>query len=201
MITKVIKGKGFEGVASYNLTGAGRTMIGGNMAGRTSNELSKEVGQFRKLRPSLDRAVAHLMLSAAPEDPYLDSATWCEIAETLLKDLGLQACPHIIVRHTDTDHQHIHIVCLRIGPDGKTVPETNDRFKAERSVARIEKHYGLRQVNLKKNVERRRPESRNQRRLSNQSKSPCQPTPRRKECNRTKPQNHRPLWQRTCRSR
>ena len=150
MITKVIKGKGFEGVASYNLTGVGRTMIGGNMAGRTSNELSKEVGQLRKLRPSLDRAVAHLILSAAPEDPYLDSATWCEIAETLLKDLGLQACPHIIVRHSDTDHQHIHIVCLRIGPDGKTVPETNDRYQAERSVARIEKYYGLRQVNLKK---------------------------------------------------
>ena len=201
MITKVIKGKGFEGVASYNLTGVGRTMIGGNMAGRTSNELSKEVGQLRKLRPSLDRAVAHLILSAAPEDPYLDSATWCEIAETLLKDLGLQACPHIIVRHSDTDHQHIHIVCLRIGPDGKTVPETNDRYKAERSVARIEKYYGLRQVNLKKNDQRRRPKSRSQRHLSNQPKSPYQPTPRRKECKRTNQQNHCLLWQRICRSR
>jgi hypothetical protein len=150
MIVKVIKGKAFEPLAAYIQNGDGRTMIGGNMAGRTLRELSREVGQLRKMRPSLDRAVAHLMLSAAPEDPYLDSATWCEIAEIFLRDLGLQACPHIIVRHEDTDHQHIHIACLRIGPDGKTVPEANDRYKAERSVAQIEKRYGLRQVNKKK---------------------------------------------------
>jgi len=95
-------------------------------------------------------AVAHLILSAAPEDPILDSPTWCEIAEAFLKDLGLHNCPHVICRHTDTDHQHIHIACLRIGPDGKTVPESNDRYKAERSAARIEQQYGLRQVNGKK---------------------------------------------------
>ena len=150
MIVKVIKGRAFTPLAAYGHNGDGRNVIGGNMAGSTPREWSKEVGQFRKLRPSLDRAVAHLILSAAPEDPQLDSAKWCEIAEIFLNDLGLHACPHIIFRHTDTDHQHIHIACLRIGPDGKTVSEANDRYKAERSAARIEKQFGLRQVNLKK---------------------------------------------------
>jgi hypothetical protein len=201
LITKVKKGTGFEGLVSYNIDGVGRIMIGGNMAGRTPRELSREAGQFRKLRPTLNRAVAHLMLSAAPEDPYLDSETWCEIAETLLKDLGLQACPHVIVRHTDTAHQHIHIACLRIGPDGKTVPETNDRYKAERSVARIEKQYGLRQVNLKKNARQRVPVRPRRRHPTSQSTSPYQPTPRRKECNRTKPPNHNQNRPRSCRSR
>lgn len=150
MIVKVIKGRSFVGAATYAYKGDGQNVIGGNMAGITPREWSKEVGQLRRLRPSLDRAVAHLILSAAPEDPHLDSATWCEIAEIFLEDLGLQACPHIIFRHTDTDHQHLHITCLRIGPDGKTVSEANDRYKAERSAARIEKQFGLRQVNLKK---------------------------------------------------
>jgi hypothetical protein len=150
MIVKVIKGRAFTPLVEYGHNGDGRNVIGGNMAGSNPREWSKEVGQFRKLRPSLDRAVAHLILSAAPEDPHLDSATWCEIAEIFLNDLGLQACPHIIFRHTDTDHQHIHIACLRIGPDGKTVSEANDRYKAERSAARIEKRFGLRQVNFKK---------------------------------------------------
>jgi len=150
MIVKVIKGRSFVGAATYAYKGDGQNVIGGNMAGKTPREWSKEVGQLRRLRPSLDRALAHLILSAAPEDPQLDSATWCEIAEIFLKDLGLHACPHIIFRHTDTDHQHLHITCLRIGPDGKTVSEANDRYKAERSAARIEKQFGLRQVNLKK---------------------------------------------------
>ena len=201
MITKVKKGKGFEGLVSYNIDGVDRILIGGNMAGRSAKELSREAGQFRKLRPTLERAVAHLILSAAPEDPQLESATWCEIAETLLKDLGLQACPHVIVRHTDTAHQHIHIACLRIGPDGKTVPETNDRYKAERSVARIEKQYGLRQVNLKKNVRQSEPVFPMRRHRTSQATSPHQSTPRRKECNQTKSPNRNQHSPRICPSR
>ena len=150
MISKIIKGSGMEGVVSYAMDGDHRVIIGGNLAGRTPRQLSKEFSQFRKLRPSLSRAVAHLMLSAAPEDPPLDAQAWNSIAEIFLKDLGYQSCPHVIFRHNDTGNDHIHIACLRIGPDGKTVPDSNDRFKAERSLARIEEQFGLRRVNLVK---------------------------------------------------
>jgi hypothetical protein len=183
MISKIIKGTGIQGLFSYAMDGDDRHMIGGNMAGRTPRELSKEAGQLRKLRPSLDKAVAHIVLSAAPEDPHLDSATWCQISTIVLGDLGLLACPHAIFRHSDTDNQHIHIACLRIGPDGKTVRDSNDRYKIERSLARIEQQFGLRQVNLKKNASPRRPESRNQRCQSCQATTQYQPTTRRKECN------------------
>ncbi|WP_394755238.1 relaxase/mobilization nuclease domain-containing protein [Rhodoferax sp.] len=150
MISKIIKGTGMQGLVSYAMNGDHRAIIGGNLAGRTPRHLSKEFGQFRKLRPSLSRAVAHLMLSAAPEDPPLDAEAWNLIADIFLKDLGYQSCPHVIFRHNDTGHDHIHIACLRIGPDGKTVPDSNDRFKAERSLARIEEQFGLRRVNLVK---------------------------------------------------
>jgi hypothetical protein len=150
MISKIIKGTGMEGVVSYAMDGDHRVIIGGNLAGRTPRQLSKEFGQFRKLRPSLERAVAHLMLSAAPEDPPLDAQAWNRIGDIFLKDLGYQSCPHVIFRHNDMDNDHIHIACLRIGPDGKTVPDGNDRFKAERSLARIEEQFGLRRVNLVK---------------------------------------------------
>ena len=150
MISKIIKGTGMQGVVSYAMAGDHRALIGGNLAGRTPRQLSKEFGQFRKLRPSLERAVAHLMLSAAPEDPPLDANAWNRIADIFLKDLGYEFCPHVIFRHNDTGNDHIHIACLRIGPDGKTVPDSNDRFKAERSLARIEEQFGLRRVNLVK---------------------------------------------------
>lgn len=150
MISKIIKGTGMQGVVSYAMAGDHRALIGGNLAGRTPRQLSKEFGQFRKLRPSLERAVAHLVLSAAPEDPPLDANAWNRIADIFLKDLGYEFCPHVIFRHNDTGNDHIHIACLRIGPDGKTVPDSNDRFKAERSLARIEEQFGLRRVNLVK---------------------------------------------------
>ena len=150
MISKIIKGRGIQGVVAYAMDDDPRAIIGGNLAGQTPRQLSKEFGQFRKLRPTLDRAVAHLILSAAPEDPPLDEEAWNRIADIFLKDLGYQSCPHVIFRHNDTGHDHIHIACLRIGPDGKTVPDSNDRFKAERSLARIEEQFGLRRVNLVK---------------------------------------------------
>lgn len=150
MISKIIKGRGMEGVVAYAMDGDPRAIIGGNLAGRTPRQLSREFGQFRKLRPSLDRAVAHLILSAAPEDPPLDADAWNRIAEIFLDDLGYQSCPHVVFRHNDTRNDHIHITCLRIRPDGKTVPDSNDRFKAERSLARIEEQFGLRRVNLVK---------------------------------------------------
>lgn len=150
MISKIIKGRGTEGVVAYAMDGDPRAIIGGNLAGRTPRQLSREFGQFRKLRPSLERAVAHLILSAAPEDPPLDADAWNRIAGIFLDDLGYQSCPHVIFRHNDTGNDHIHITCLRIRPDGKTVPDSNDRFKAERSLARIEEQFGLRRVNLVK---------------------------------------------------
>lgn len=150
MISKIIKGRGMQGVVAYAMDGDHRAIIGGNLAGHTPRQLSKEFGQFRKLRPTLDRAVAHLILSAAPEDPPLDEEAWNRIAGIFLDDLGYQSCPHVIFRHNDTGHDHIHITCLRIRPDGKTVPDSNDRFKAERSLARIEEQFGLRRVNLVK---------------------------------------------------
>ena len=183
MISKIIKGTGIQGLISYAMDGDDRHMIGGNMAGRTPRELSKEAGQLRKLRPSLDKAVAHIVLSAAPEDPQLDSATWCQISAIVLEDLGLQACPHVIFQHSDTDNPHIHIACLRIGPDGKTVRDSNDRYKIERSLAWIEQQFGLRQVNLKKNASPRRPENRTQRCQLCKTTNQYQTTPRRKECN------------------
>ena len=156
MIVRITKGCGFEGAISYDLGKQRGVIIGGNLAGRTVRELTSEVAQFRKLRPSLDRAVAHVMLSAAPEDPPFDEATWSQIADRVMHDLGFGDCARVYVRHSDTDNDHIHIVALRIRGDGKTVPESHDRQKAVRSLADIEADFGLRRVNLVKKPRARR---------------------------------------------
>ncbi len=70
MIGKIAaKGRSFRGLAAYLLRlGRGR-IVAGVMAGRTPRELSKEFGVLRRLNPKLNKAVAHLMLSPAPDDP------------------------------------------------------------------------------------------------------------------------------------
>ena len=54
MIVRITKGCGFEGAISYDLGKERGVIIGGNLAGRTVRELTSEVAQFRKLRPSLE---------------------------------------------------------------------------------------------------------------------------------------------------
>lgn len=149
MICVIRKGTGFRGVADYLLKAGRGHIIGGSMAGRTARELAREAGQLRKLRPTLGRAVTHFSLSAAPEDRRLSDAEWSAIATEFLRDLGYQNCAHVIVRHLDTDHQHVHLACLRIDGAGKTVPDSNDRYKAEKSLGRLEERFALRRVNVK----------------------------------------------------
>lgn len=147
MICVIRKGTGFRGVAEYLLQNGRGCVIGGSMAGNSPRELAREAGLIRKLRPTLGRAVTHFSLSAAPEDPHLSDQAWNQIAVQFLCDLGYEGCAHVIVRHDDTGHQHVHLACLRIDAEGKTIPDSKDRYKAERSLARIEAQFGLRRVN------------------------------------------------------
>ena len=70
MIGKIApKGRGFRGLAAYLLRRGRGRIVAGVMAGRTPRELSQEFGVLRRLNPKLNKAVAHLMLSPAPDDP------------------------------------------------------------------------------------------------------------------------------------
>lgn len=146
MIGKVIKGRSFRSLCVYLLNGDRGSIIGGNMAGTTPRELAKEFGAFRKLRPNLSRAVAHIPLSAHPDDRHLSNAEWREIADTVAKGLGFEHCARVLVRHIDTEHEHVHLVLSRIDLHGKTVSDANDFQRAEKLLRQIERDHGLKQV-------------------------------------------------------
>ena len=144
MIGKIAaKGRGFRGLAAYLLRqGMGR-IVAGVMAGRTPRELSKEFGVLRRLNPKLNKAVAHLMLSPAPDDPQLTDAQWHDIAQHYIGAMGFANAPWVAVVHQDTDHQHMHLMACRIGFDGKTISDANDFRKSEAVVRQIEAQFGL----------------------------------------------------------
>ena len=144
MIGKIApKGRGFRGLAAYLLRRGRGRIVGGVMAGRTPRELSKEFGVLRRLNPKLSKAVAHLMLSPAPDDPQLTDAQWHDIAQHYIGAMGFANAPWVAVVHQDTDHQHMHLMASRIGFDGKTISDANDFRKSEAVVRQIEAQFGL----------------------------------------------------------
>lgn len=146
MIAKIIKGSGFRGVLNYLLKNNRATIIGGNMAGVSARELSHEFAQFRKLRPALGKAVAHIPISLHPDDRALSCGELADIAQRIANGLGFANCPRLIVSHNDTEHQHFHMLLCRIDCTGKPVSDAHDYRKAEQLLRQIECEYHLHQV-------------------------------------------------------
>jgi hypothetical protein len=154
MIAKAIKGKGFRGALEYDLSKEEGRVIDTNMNGDGARELAAEFGEIRKLRPRLSKAVPHVSLSAAPGE-HLTDAQWTEIGQRYLNGMGLDRNQYIITRHTDTEHQHIHLLANRIQFDGKVTSDSHDYRRHEILVRAIERDLGLRQVVLSIDAERR----------------------------------------------
>jgi hypothetical protein len=156
MIAKTVKGRGFRGALEYNLASGKGRIIETNMAGQTPRVLAAEFGAIRKLRPDLGKAVLHTALSAAPGEKLTD-AQWREIGLRYLRGMGFTDNQYLIVRHTDTEHEHIHIIANRITHRGDVVSDSQDYKRQEAIMRAIERHYGLQRVAPSSEAERKAP--------------------------------------------
>ncbi|MGA7937867.1 MAG: relaxase/mobilization nuclease domain-containing protein [Kovacikia sp.] len=135
MIGKQVKGTSFRGVLNYLHHKEGAEQIGGNMVGDDPRSLAAEFRVSRELNPRLNKAVYHVSLSL-PKQESLDDLTWmaislrerCTNAQDYLRGMGFENCQYVVYRHTDQDHDHVHLVASRIRlTDGKTV--SNNAFQ------------------------------------------------------------------------
>ena len=156
MIAKMIKGRGFRGALEYDLKKEKGRVLDGNMAGRNPRELAAEFGEIRKLRPNLGKAVLHVSLSAAIGEKLTDDQ-WCAIGKRYLRGMGFKDNQFLITRHTDTEHEHIHILANRITTAGEVVSDGQDYQRQETIMREIELEYGLQRVVPSRESERRAP--------------------------------------------
>ena len=154
MIAKAVKGKGFRGALEYDL-GKG-AILDTNMAGHTARELAKEFGEVRQLRPTLGKAVLHVSL-ALPPGEHLDDDQWRDVAGAYLEGMGLTDNQFVVTRHSDTQHEHIHILTNRITHTGQVVSDSQDYRRQEDIMRKIEQTHGLQQVASSTQSERRAP--------------------------------------------
>ena len=156
MIAKAVKGKGFRGALEYDLTKEQGRVIDKNMAGENPRELAAEFGEIRKLRPTLGKAVLHVSLSAAPGEKLTDEQ-WREMGKRYMDGMGLEKNQFVITRHTDTEHEHIHILANRIRFDGSVTSDSQDYKRQEAIMREIERDYGLQRVAPSHEAERHAP--------------------------------------------
>ena len=156
MIAKAAKGRGFRGALEYDLREDKGHLIDSNMAGQHPRELAAEFGEIRQLRPNLGKAVLHVSLAAAPGE-HLTDEQWRQIGQRYLRGMGFKDNQFVITRHTDTEHEHIHILANRITHGGAVVSDGQDYKRQEVIMREIERDFGLQRVAPSLAAERRAP--------------------------------------------
>ena len=161
MIGKQIKGTGFRGCLNYVLGKKGAYLIGGTMCGQTSEELAAEEAIARQLRPNLKVAVFHATLSVDSTEKLEDSEEndqrWLAIAANYMKAMEFDNNQYAVVKHSDTDHDHIHIVASRIRLDGSVVDDSWDYYKSQETIRQLERNYSLKTVTPSWETDKRAP--------------------------------------------
>lgn len=145
MKAKVERGGGFRGVLDYALgKGGGNAceIIGGTMSGLTPQELAAEFRLSREARPGVARPVWHTSLSLPPGDS-LTSDRWAEVAADFMDGMGLGDHQHVVIRHHDTEIDHIHIISSRIGLDGTVWHGKWEARQAIQLTQELEERHGL----------------------------------------------------------
>ena len=101
--------------------------------------------------------VYHISLDFAHEDtPKLTDALMVEIAREYMRRMGITNTQYIVCRHTDREHQHLHIVANRVDNDGNTISDSNDNVRNVKVCKALTREYGLHFSKGKMNVKRDR---------------------------------------------
>ena len=154
MIANKKIGRDFYGVLKYNqgkVEKGEAIVLDTNLASRKVVMQTKEFNLIRQLRPNLSKAVYHTSLSL----PYTDSLSdkeFTNLGREYLEGMGFNDNQHIIYKHNDQDHAHIHIVANRVKFSGDVVSDSQDYKRSEALVRKLELKYNL--TVLEKNKEK-----------------------------------------------
>ncbi len=165
MIGKQIKGRSFSKLLNYLFGKDGASLIGSNMEETTPRGLAAEFRFCQQLNPRVSRIVYHASLSLHYTE-HLENDTWHDIAQKYLQAMGFDMNQYVVVRHSDRDHDHAHIVASRIRLDGTTVSDSWDYRRSEAVIRQLEQDYGLRSLHSNQEKISRSPTTGEQRLLA-----------------------------------
>ena len=152
MKAKITYRVSFAKLLSYILRldqkGKGANMIGGTATGSDPNQLAAAYRIVAAQRSTIGKPAWHCSLSL-PVGERLDDETWNNVARDFLgkmlaeDGIDVDDAMYTIVRHTDTDNDHIHIMLNRISNTGKVFKGKFDVTKAIRFTSELEREYNL----------------------------------------------------------
>ena len=156
MIGKITIGKDFYGVLAYNEKKVSEEVgyvIDSNIEQSTAVNMTQEFNLIRQLRPGLGKAVFHVSLNL-PYSDRLNDKEFAALGCDYLMKMGFDNNQFIMYRHTDTKHEHIHIVANRVRYSSRLVSDSNIKRRSREVINDLEKKYGLTQISGKNSLKK-----------------------------------------------
>ena len=155
MIGKTSIGKSFGGCVGYQYEkvekGIGEVLLSQGVRDYNREEMTADFNAQRKMNPNLGQAVWHTSISFRPEEAArLDSEKMKAIAQDWIKGMNLENTQYAVIRHTDTDHPHFHIIANRVGNDGQTISDSHNFARSQKLLRELELKHGLNVVQEQK---------------------------------------------------
>lgn len=127
MIAKNIKGKSFGGCVRYVMNTGSEILEAEGVFADSTESIIRSFAMQRHNRSEIKQPVGHIPLSFSPEDkPRMTNDFMQQLAKEYMQEMGIGNTQYIIVRHNNTDHDHVHIVYNRINNDLKLISVNND---------------------------------------------------------------------------
>ena len=97
---------------------------------------------FQGQRNATKNRYAHISLNL-PHGEHLDDKTFLEISKEYMDNMGYGEQPYVVVRHSDTKHEHVHIVTTNVKENGKVLGTFNSYRRNIATHQYLERKYGL----------------------------------------------------------
>lgn len=127
MIAKNIKGKSFKGCVRYVMHEGAKLLEAEGVLAGTTAEIIRSFAMQRSGRREIKQPVGHIPISFAPEDrERMTDNFMVQLAKEYMAEMGIRNTQYIIVRHYNTDNDHLHIVYNRIDNNLKLISVNYD---------------------------------------------------------------------------
>ena len=155
MMAKIVQGNSFVNAVNYVLNRKEAEIIATKGVRNIDKDSIIHSFETQAKLGNIAKPVAHISLDFSAQDrEKLTNQKMIEIADEYMKKMGYGNTQVLIVRHTDRDHPHIHLIMNRIDFNGKRISDQNERFRSTKLCKELTIKHGLYVSNGKENVNR-----------------------------------------------
>lgn len=151
MVAKIYLGNSLYGALNYNgekLNKEKGKLLDSNKIfndGSGTLNIHRAFEDFKRWMPAhtkTERPMMHISLNPHPDDRLTDTE-YAQLAHEYMEKMGFGDVPYLVFKHEDIDRHHIHIVALRVRPDGTAISDQNNFYHSKDICRELEKKYGL----------------------------------------------------------